>query len=70
MSMWRISPQQPRKEKNSNMVKTYTRLILKTGEAAIVPFNQDHGTLTHTEALTLVNQWNLQGSGRYQYWID
>lgn len=54
------------------MVKTYTRLILKTGEATVVPFNQDRGQglATKLEALTLVNQWNLQGSGRYQYWID
>ena len=54
------------------MVNTYTRLIIKTGEATIVPFDEkgQEGFTTQLEALTLVNQWNLQGSGRYQYWIN
>ena len=51
-------------------VETYTRLIMKTGEAAQVHFNRGGQPLSRLEALTLVNQWNQSGSGRYQYWID
>ena len=50
----------------------YNRRVLATATVDHLPFYQGqeaHG-VSRLEALNRVNQWNREGHGRYQYWID